>query len=306
MPRSVLERKRSPHCIAFWALAFLFLALVVSRSEAKLFGERKARVIVDATSTESYREWAGRPENDRSFFYHITKGKFYEGEHKDSSLERTSFEQIAFDLVKRLEQRGMYLAPELDAADMMIVVHWGTTNAPIDWDELLPPDDSADSFDNSAEGTSEEELDEDSGPITAVGEGPIDNDYFMRRDQISNSRLLGFDRAMDKPGIMPSEFHEYQSMLLEERYFMVVQAFDFPYLKETKELKLLWTTRFSTRAAGTNFEDAYLALTRVAAPHFGANLDDLAKERTHYGPGEGSFGELEVISVGDEEAAEKE
>ena len=100
---------------------------------------------------------------------------------------------------------------------------------------------------------------------------------------------------------MAQDEYELQEMLREERYFLVLMAFDWQLLRKTGEKKLLWSTRFSLDAVKTNFKDAHFALSRGAANYFGTNLDRMAKATTDLGPGEVKTGELKVVETLEEE-----
>lgn len=92
-------------------------------------------------------------------------------------------------------------------------------------------------------------------------------------------------------------------MLEDERYFIVLMAYDWPKLRQEKEYELIWSTRFSLDAIGTNFRDAHLALSRGAANYFGTNLDgELGKTKTHLGEGKVELGDVQVVDTVEEGA----
>ncbi len=97
---------------------------------------------------------------------------------------------------------------------------------------------------------------------------------------------------------MPQDEYELRDMLKDERYFIVLMAYDWQKLRTEKEYELVWSTRFSLDAIGTNFREAHFALSRGAANYIGTNLDgDLGKTKTHLGPGDIEFGTIEVIET---------
>ena len=94
---------------------------------------------------------------------------------------------------------------------------------------------------------------------------------------------------------------ELQEILQNERYFMILSAFDWQLLRKTGEKKLLWTTRLSLDTVKQGFDEMHFALSRGTANYFGTNLDsDLCKVNTHVGSGEVKSGELKVIETVDE------
>lgn len=94
---------------------------------------------------------------------------------------------------------------------------------------------------------------------------------------------------------MPGQYQDYMELLKEERYFIVLIAYDWQTLYTHKKKKLEFVTRFSLRSPSTNFEEAVPALSRAAIPHIGTNLDDLATIKTQLGWGKATVGELEVV-----------
>jgi hypothetical protein len=91
-----------------------------------------------------------------------------------------------------------------------------------------------------------------------------------------------------------------------ERYFIVLMAYDWQKMRLEKEFDLVWSTRFSLDAIGTNFRDAHFALRRGAANYIGTNLDgDLGKTKTHLGTGDVELGDLEVVETVKETSSEK-
>ena len=95
---------------------------------------------------------------------------------------------------------------------------------------------------------------------------------------------------------MPQDLYELDSALNRERYFFVVLAYDYQKFKNEKEMKLLWITRFSIQATGTNFEDAYKELTFAASDYFGKNMKGLQKKRTD-DDSKVEMGEIEVLET---------
>jgi hypothetical protein len=76
---------------------------------------------------------------------------------------------------------------------------------------------------------------------------------------------------------LPGLTHIYKPYTVDfavnERYFVVVSAYDFAALNHG-EARLLWRTKMSTRAAGVAMVDALPALLSGGGPYFGRNLDD--------------------------------
>ena len=97
--------------------------------------------------------------------------------------------------------------------------------------------------------------------------------------------------------------------LAEERYFVVLMAYDYQFMKREKKPKLAWVTRLSIRGPGNNFTEALPALALAGAEVYGRNLDSLERIKVRDLPGgEVIMGDLKVIGVeepGKETKAEK-
>ncbi len=229
--------------------------------------------------------------------YHFAQGKFYGGNIRDKSLENMSLQDIAETLAKDMEEQNFFPASSTAEGDLLIVVHWGTTELEDDWDELLGEDGSEETLDENGEST----LPSDDFDSNLGSELNYESQLSKRRE---NAILTGIDKGLDN-SVMPSDYYEYSSMLEEERYFMVLIGFDWQALLKEKVKEVQFVTRFSLRSPGTNFEDAIPSLSRAAIPHLGTNLDDLAKTKTQLGWGKGSVGEIEVVKEIDAEELEE-
>jgi hypothetical protein len=86
-----------------------------------------------------------------------------------------------------------------------------------------------------------------------------------------------------------------RSELLEERYFVILMAYDYQLLKKEKKSKLLWVTRMSVRAPGNNFSEAMPGMARIAADFFGQQHNDIARMQTKLREGKVDIGELKVV-----------
>lgn len=281
---------------------FLFFAAFSTAvsSVSLLDAKRKnTRVTIDARSTEVFEAMKTRATGGLSYVF--LEGKQFGGLTKDRSLEEMPFETIALELSSRLKKRSMFQASNHDNADMLLMVSWGTTDAPLDWAELSGQTD----FGGDPNGASEVPGGDPSGggdsALPELDHTLVNIDSAGGEDsRNSTASLLGIERAVEESRNLKQRSYELREMLEAERYFIVVQAFDYQKMKSKEGIVLLWSTRFSMDTIGASFEDAYLSLSRAAQPYFGENLDDLKREKTIVGIGEGTVGELEVIDVADE------
>jgi len=66
--------------------------------------------------------------------------------------------------------------------------------------------------------------------------------------------------------------------LEDDRYFVVLMAYDFQLMWKEKKPKLLWETRFSIRERGNAFDQQLAAMAQYASQYFGQNSRGLIRE----------------------------
>jgi hypothetical protein len=124
-----------------------------------------------------------------------------------------------------------------------------------------------------------------------------------------NAQLLGYARALGKERklLTPSaEELAMSSELAEERYFVILFAYDNHTRQKDKKARPMWITRLSVRSPGNNFTEALPALAKAGAEVFGQQHDDLVRVNAPLGRGSVKLGELEVLGTANEKApAEK-
>jgi hypothetical protein len=262
------------------------------------FFSNSARVSVDSEASAEYQKiQAERTPGDIETI-HFMEGQYFGGISKDNSLERVSFQEIVEGLAPNLAKQNYLPGDDIRTGDLLLVVHYGVAAVDTPWDELMGI-------------TSQEEEEMLYGSTTSSAsyetggvELGVDVNYDSRPSNQtpgagSNAKLLGYDRQLQKKNLTNSEEFDLRTDLEEDRYFIIVMAYDCQKLINQNEFSLQWSTRFSVRSPGTNFEEAHFALGRAAAPFFGKNLDDLERARVPFGKdADVSIGELEVVETG--------
>ncbi len=271
-----VERNRS------WVRGVVAVALLGVCVSSEAFGrERRARVLIDSWAREQYE--AAKLENGKPRLetYHLLKGKYFGGYLRDDSLGKVEFEEMVDVLGEEMRKRNYHPSIEPMEGDLLIVVHWGVTGIQEGFTSLFP------------------------GTSPVFGEGVLDKDGFTYR-RGKNADLIGFRRILRQKGMTSQDVFELRELLDEERYFMILMAFDLPKLLGSNEKRLLWSTRFSLRATSTNFEEAHFALSRGASDYFGTNLEGkLGRSRVLLGPGGITRSEIEVVKIFEGESVEE-
>jgi len=285
-------------------IAILSLASVLPiTARAGLFDRGQARVLVDSWAREGYLEAKVADGEILRETYHFFEGRHFGGNVKDKSLEDVSFLEVVESLAEEMETRNYHSESNPEDGDFLIVVHWGVTGIEEPLDELFvnqpgdPGFQTQEVIADTSQGVGSQDFSTDFQDTyqSFDGSGPSGSDR-------ENAALIGFDRALNRKGLMPTDESELRSMLEDERYFIILMAYDWQKLRLEKEYELVWSTRFSLNAIGTNFRDAHLALSRGASNYFGTNLDGkLGKTKTHLGEGEVKLGDVEVVETVDED-----
>ena len=261
------------------------------------------RVVLKAQASEEFVKARSLDPDKKIQTYQFMKGNTHVGLTSDKSMRVIPFEGILHDLASNLRKQGFYMHKDKSQGDLLIVVHYGVTDVEISYEEFMGY-------------TSEEEMGLTDDILNAGADGAaIDLATMDSMNQLNfnlsssaaganqnrgsegyKAQLLGMERAYSDK-ISSTEEYELKSMLAEERYFIVLMAYDYPAFKEGKA-ELMWSTRYSIRTLGQSFEDAILDLNFVASDYFGKNIQGLTKQRATDNS-RVEMGDIEVISSGE-------
>lgn len=274
-----------------------FAALVLTSSLAA--GE--PRPPVTATNTIVHPEYVRTKRADGTYqpeTYTFGQGEFSPGRMKDRSIDGLQFNDLIRILARPLANQGYVPSRDAAGTQLLIVVHWGTSipfndgqyrsglnaissvmaqqgpNLP----SLVPTGPNGSSGDSSLQSA-----------LRNAQEGELTSMFMMQeqfnqlRDRANarNARLLGYSTALNRFPDMPGPFRSLRGDLVDEleddRYYVILVAFDFQPMWKKKEKRILWITRFSMRAHGHRFDRDVAAMARIASAHFGRATDDLVR-----------------------------
>jgi hypothetical protein len=258
---------------------------------------QEASIAASATAGSDYqrpRDAAGdlRPET-----YVFAEGQFLGGGTVDRGLEQTTFTQITRTLAVNLARQNYLPAPDLNSAQLVIMVHWGMTMVsedPMKDINLQRAQEALATFsaEQEANGLADPTaLNSATGAMGMARQGVQDA---VNRNAI----LLGFARSLERERqqMMTSTAEITMSNELnEERYFVILMAYDNQTRLKERKSRLMWVTRLSVRSPGNNFTEALPALARVGAEVFGRQVDGLVRVKAPLGRGKVTIGELEVL-----------
>ena len=233
-------------------------------------------------------------------YYALANGQYARGPDADPSIDQVPFPTIAGLVAKHLAEQNYFLAQDAKSADILLLIHWGTT-APFSDLGMRSSQDRILNAMNAAQLTGHSRLsivNPSAGPGTdkpagtgaevdelenAMIEMQSFNAMRMKSDE-QNARLLGYSKEInnrDNPsrfGGAGSYFDDLMSDIEEARYYVVVSAYDFHAATQQGKRKLLWATRVSIRAQGNRFDEQLKTMLANAGQHFGQETHDLIRQ----------------------------
>jgi hypothetical protein len=277
------------------AVCCLFLAVLPGRVCAD-WGEY---VTVSSTAAKDYvRPLVGKNGEPQPESYVVAQGVFFGGSTRDTGLEKTPFNEVVATVGRSLARQNYFPAKNPSLAELLIVVYWGSTTI---WEDPNKEQNAealnaAVSGYNAAVGAGGPPP--DLGPLNqALAEH--DNDMVSQNSIIAyNARLLGYETALRKrlnDQSVSTEERTLREDLAEERYFVVLLAFDYQALMKEHVRRLRWTTRMSVSASGYNFRTSLPMMNRMAANYFGKQIDDLPRMQVIPREGKVEIGEVKVV-----------
>ncbi len=258
------------------------------------------RIAIKAIASDEYTKSRALNENKKTQTYMFMKGNYHPGTTKDSGMSNMSFDDIIQNMAVHLKKQGYYALPEPGDSDLLLVVHYGRTTTEPSLEDMLGYTSLED------QGYTEEVANAGAGgAILTPSEMNATADFGFSMAARENSetggqmslfykaQLLGMEEAFIGSNVTRSEERLLKTLLDQERYFIVLVAYDYPKLK-AGEAQPLWTTRYSIRAIGQSFEKAIEDLNLVAGDFYGKNLKGLTQKRVT-DKSRVEMGEIEVI-----------
>ncbi|MBI2513302.1 MAG: hypothetical protein HYV96_15095 [Opitutae bacterium] len=247
--------------------------------------------------------------------YIFGEGERDPGSIADSSLERLTFRQLAPVLSASLAKRGFLPSRDVKEIDQLIVVHWGRTTG---WDSAGYGNTYGTLNQTSAALnatfptlTPDMKPDANASPTRGLAGTPgaanqLDQMMLMLQIQDDararangrNASLLGYRETLRRTptywgNMVSSDREELIGELEDDRYYVILAAYDFRSAIKSRDRKILWITRFSLPAHGNDFDRATDRMAQAAAAYFGRASNGLRRERMP--EGRATPGKLEVL-----------
>jgi hypothetical protein len=249
-----------------------------------------------ASKTSSDYKRARLP--DGSFqpeYYAFGSGGNWGGELKDLTIDNLSFLNVAHVIAVPLAEHKYLPAKDPNKTGLLIMVYWGTTAVPMkaDTDPL---------YINYTQSISEYNM-----LVAEARDSPAANTILAEADDVLSSGLrqlavanhqrdlINFKNASmlgyDADGLIGTDYGRYikhtalggtyndeVGEIEDNRYFVVLMAYDFQLLWKQKKHKLLWETRFSIREKDHQFDRDLPAMAHYASQYFGQDSHGLVRK----------------------------
>ena len=230
--------------------------------------------------------------------YALGVGSYSAGQGRDRSIDDVKFPVIAGVVGEQLSRQNYFLAPDKKSADLLIVVHWGKTipfddlnyrNSVGDLGEALRGLSAANQAAPPA-GSNPQGL---ADPGRSAAAGQLESALMMQelqnrlRDRANeqNARLLGYLHEVNSVNDIRRlagggyYYDELIGDLEEDRYYVILVAYDFKLATQENKKKVLWATRISIRARGNRFDERLAAMLAGASRYFGQDSGRLIRKQ---------------------------
>jgi hypothetical protein len=235
--------------------------------------------------------------------YAFGEGGRLDGSFRDASIDKLRFLDIARVIAGPLAAQHYRPARGLDTEKLLIMIYWGTTIVP----QSFATSPAAETFGNAIDPKKWA----NDPAYRARGTTLLMENAQREQVDIKNALLLGYDgnvsigsdygTIVGHAGVAGEYNDELLSEIEENRYFVVLLAYDFQVFRKENKHKLLWETRFSINEPRNNFARALPVIAQYASRYFGQDSHGLL--RTKVPEGQVKVGEPK--SLGEVEAPEK-
>lgn len=223
---------------------------------------------VAAVSSKVSRDYVRTKLPDGLFqpeYYAFGKGGAWSSANADASIDKLSFWDVARTLAAPLASENYVSTKDPSAARLLIMVYWGKTRTPEDaglGDQLV-------------------ELTQ----ISPIGlDAAISAAKIVEKDDKLNALMLGYDSWWDatqgdhRGTALGLRRQDLIDEMEQNRYFVVLMAYDFQLLWKEKKHKLLWETRFSIRERNHQFDRDLPSMAQYASQYFGQDSHGLVRK----------------------------
>jgi hypothetical protein len=270
---------------------------------------------VTAVSSRVSKDYVHERLSDGSFrpeLYAFGEGGNWGGEISDATIDKLRFVDVARVVATPLASRRYLPAKDPQTAKLLIMVYWGTTAVPPPYEE----DTMYQNFQSDVRMyrtlLSEGAFDE-AEAVYSSGLAQLSMSNEMRDHlDYKNAAMLGYNSETSAKigteygvalgrGALGLDQRDQVAEIEENRYFVVLMAYDFQLMWRQKKHKLLWETRFSISERRNAFDKALPVMAQYASKYFGEASNGILRQRVK----EGRVDIGDVKSLGEIDAPHK-
>ncbi len=269
-----------------------FLGILASQPAARAAKGDEEIVAVASQASRNYVRATLPDGSVQPETYAFGNGGHVGGPLIDDTIDKLDFNDVARVAVGPLAQRRYVQAKDPNRTDLLIMVYWGTTTGTRDTSSSLAYTDGAASQSVAPPPPPPPQHGGASaGPASATAQTMGDMELSMievanrQKDDadMKNAMLLGYDSELIAGKMLQftalRKVHsDLVSDLEDNRYFVILMAYDFPTLLKQKKHKLQWVIRISLRQRGHDFGKDLPAMLTFASRYFGEETDGLVRE----------------------------
>jgi hypothetical protein len=230
--------------------------------------------------------------------YVFGPGGVWSGQKVDSSIDKLTFSDVAHMIAGPLASQNFVPDTDPITTKLLIMVYWGTSHG----DEHPTNSNGYQNLQqsNTAVSVASMAVHEKPSPInyevlhqaqdamaTALSAVAAENKMRDEGDAL-NVNMLGYAswwQDTERFENTPMRFRRQDLIdeIEEDRYFVVLMAYDFQALRRHKKAKLLWETRFSIRERHHAFNEDLPAMAQYASQFFGQDSHGLVHKEVPMG-----------------------
>jgi hypothetical protein len=229
-----------------------------------------------------------RPET-----YVFGEGGSWRGEDVDDTIDKLNFRDVAHMLAGPLASQSYIPGTDPFTTKLIIMVYWGTTHAPEHAPEAngyvnLQAADNAlfiSTHQNGKLSPVTRQLDD---VLTTAMAAVVAENRMRTQDDVLNVNMLGYDSWWDNTeryDFTPMGFRRQDLLdeIEEDRYFVVLMAYDLQQIRMNKKNRLLWETRFSIRERHHAFNEDLPGMASSVSQFFGQDSHGLVHREVKLG-----------------------
>lgn len=269
------------------------------------------QVAIVARASTDYVERRLLPDGQpRVETYVFLEGNRFRGPTVDRSIDRMSFRQIAEQLAPQLAKQHYLPALSAAQADLLLVVHWGTTRPHVSTLEMTGrtsplTDQSSDNLIRSIMQENGDEVTSFLGGLDSLSDNQKSFDILEQTaDQLSteqvandNASLLGYNDELHKLGKRSWTSESERALrqdLLSERYFIIIKAYDLKPRPEASR-RPLWSAHVNIGSPGNNFQTALSRMGAIVSLYAGQHLAEVRTQRANVPTGQVTLAPMVIL-----------